>query len=240
MKVAVLQSNYIPWKGYFDIIHDVDAFVFYDDVQYTKNDWRNRNRVKTAGGPCWLTIPVGSSLDRRVCDVRIQDHAWQRKHLATLRQAYARSEHFASHADLLGRIYEDRAWASLSEFNHFTVKAIAGALGIGTRFLDSREYEATGTKQDRLVSLLQAVGATHYLSGPAARAYIHQEAFDDAGIMLEYKDYSGYPDYPQPHPPFEHAVSVLDLLFNTGPRAGWHIWGWRDAGSRPDDGAIRR
>src|SRR4029079_10372519 len=92
--VAVLQSNYLPWKGYFDIIHDADLFIFYDDVQYTKNDWRNRNRIKAPGGTAWLTVPVGQALDRRICDVEIREHHWQLKHWRTLQQCYGQSPHF--------------------------------------------------------------------------------------------------------------------------------------------------
>lgn len=228
MKVAVLQSNYLPWKGYFDIIHDVDLFIFYDDVQYTKNDWRNRNRIKTPNGPLWLTVPVGQSLDRLTCEVTLDDPRWAAKHHKTLCQYYGRAPHFRRYRAFLDEVYLGRTWATLVELNHFLIKSIAREfLGVSTAFADSRDYPTRGKKLDRLLDLLVQVGAEQYLSGPAARSYIVAEEFASAGIDLSFKDYSGYPEYPQFHPPFDHAVTILDLLFHTGPDAPWYIWGWR-------------
>ena len=154
LTAAVLQSNYIPWRGYFDLIHDVDVFVFYDDVQYTVNDWRNRNRVKTANGVVWLTIPVGNQNDRRICDVELRDGAWQRKHWMTIEQSYRKAPHFAKCEPFFRSIYE-RAWTSLSELNQTVITSIArDMLGITTTFRDSREFVLEHTKSDRLLSLL--------------------------------------------------------------------------------------
>ena len=227
-RVAVLQSNYIPWKGYFDIIHDVDLFVFYDDNQYTPRDWRNRNRIKTASGPQWLTVPVGSHRNRLIHDVDIPDPAWQEKHYQTLRQNYAKSPHFERYRAWLEHIYLGQRWSNLSQLNQATVEHVASEfLGIRTQFADSRAYAAQGQKLDKMVDLVVRVGASTYLSGPAAKEYIVPDRFAEAGIALEWKDYSGYPEYPQRFGPFEHGVSVLDLLFNTGADAPWFIWGWR-------------
>ena len=229
--VAVVQSNYIPWKGYFDIIHDVDLFIFYDDVQYTKNDWRNRNRIKTPSGPEWLTIPVGKSENRLICEVGLSDNSWSQKHWATLRQNYRRAPFFAEYEVVLEEFYLGRRWASLSELNQQFIQTVAReCLGIETRFRDSREYSPIGSKLDRLLDLLRKAGATRYVSGPAAKTYIDAERFLAAGIELVWKSYEGYPEYPQFYPPFVHGVSVLDLLFHKGPSAGEYIWGWR-AGS---------
>jgi len=228
MKVAVIQSNYIPWKGYFDIIHDVDVFVFHDDLQYTKNDWRNRNKIKTSGGPAWLTIPVGTSEDRLICDVEIKDPSWQKKHWNQIKTNYARAPHLAAYADFLKEIYVDRRWENLSALNQYLIGRIArDFLGITTTIRDSREVKPEGAKQERLLHLLKKVGATSYVSGPAAKDYIEPHRFTDANIELLWKDYSGYPEYPQLHPPFEHGVSILDLLLMTGPDAPKYIWGWR-------------
>src|SRR6476646_8546202 len=123
MRVAVIQSNYIPWRGYFDIIHDADVFVFYDDVQYTVNDWRNRNRIKTANGVVWLTVPVGNQNDRRICDVEIHDRAWSRKHRMTIEQSYKRAAHYQEYADFFHGMY-DRDWTSLSELNQTFITKI--------------------------------------------------------------------------------------------------------------------
>ena len=227
-RAAVLQSNYLPWKGYFDIIHDVDLFVFYDDNQYTSRDWRNRNRIKTAGGTQWLSVPVGADRNRLIHDVEIPDPGWQSKHFQSLRQNYARSPHFGRYRAWLEHVYLEERWANLSALNHATVEHVACEfLGIRTQFADSRLYAAQGQKLDKMVDLVVKTGASNYLSGPAARDYIVPERFAEAGIALEWKDYSGYPEYPQSFPPFEHGVTVLDLLFNTGSDAAWYIWGWR-------------
>ncbi len=229
-RVAVLQSNYIPWKGYFDIIHDVEVFVFYDDVQYTKNDWRNRNLVKTPKGTEWLTVPVGSREDRRICDVEINDTHWARKHWRTICQCYANAPHFGRYEGVLSDLYLGCTWKSLSALNQHLIKLIAhDFLGIETAFRDSREFSACGAKLDRLLNLLSMVGATSYLSGPAAKGYIAPERFETAGLNLQWKDYTGYPEYPQRFQPFTHQVTILDLLFNVGPEAPHYIWGWRNA-----------
>lgn len=228
-KVAILQSNYIPWKGYFDIINDVDLFIFYDDVQYTKNDWRNRNLIMTPQGPQWLSIPVGQEINRLVCDVMIPKNSWANKHLKTLQQNYSRAPYYESIRKFIDGIYLGRTWDNLSELNHYLIEKISRQyLGTTTEFSDSLEYQLHGSRQERLLGLLAQVGATSYLSGPAARSYIIEEDFSRAGIELIYKDYSGYPEYPQSYPPFTHNVSILDLLFHTGPDAPWYIWGWRD------------
>lgn len=228
-RVAAVQSNYLPWKGYFDLIHDVDLFVFYDDNQYTPRDWRNRNQIKTAGGPLWISVPVGNDRNRLIHDVMIPDPSWQARHMQTLVQNYAKCPHFAAYRGWLEHVLMECRWERLSELNHATIRHIAGSfLGIRTRFEDSRAYGAQGQKLDKMVDLVRRAGGTTYLSGPAAKDYIVPERFTEAGIALEWKDYGGYPEYPQRFPPFTHGVSVLDLLFNTGPDAPWYIWGWRE------------
>jgi WbqC-like protein family len=229
-RVAILQSNYLPWKGYFDLIHDVDLFVFYDDVQYTKNDWRNRNKIKTPNGLTWLTVPAGTDLDRLVCDVQLTDTRWAQKHWKSLQQSYSSAPHFKRYEAFFKDVYLGRRWDNLSELNQYLIKAIAGErLGIRTRFVDSRAYPAQGKKLDRLMDLIAKVGAQVYVSGPAGKSYIEADRFAQLGVELVYKSYEGYPPYPQRYPPFEHAVSIVDLLFNTGPDAPSYIWGWREA-----------
>ncbi|MBL8362807.1 MAG: WbqC family protein [Rubrivivax sp.] len=227
-RVAVLQSNYIPWKGYFDLIHDVDVFIFYDDNQYTKNDWRNRNQLKGPGGAQWLTIPVGDRLDRLICEVELPPGNWATKHWRTIEQLYAKAPHFARYRGLFESIYLDMRWSLLSDLNQHLVRTIArDVLEIRTEFQDSRAYRTQGAKLDKLLDLLGQSGATHYLSGPAARDYIDPARFSAAGIALEWKSYAGYPEYPQRHGAFVHGVSILDLIFNVGPEAPRYIWGWR-------------
>jgi len=184
-RVAVLQSNYLPWKGYFDIVHDVDLFIFYDDLPYTKNDWRNRNKLKTAKGATWLTIPVGAHIHRRTCDVELDGPSWQRKHWQAISDWYATTPHFDRYAKFFAELYLDRQWTHLSDLNQFLIKAIArDFLGVRTEFADSRSIAPVGTRQDRLLDLLQRVGASSYVSGPAAKDYIEPDRFAAAGIEL--------------------------------------------------------
>jgi len=228
MKVAVLQSNYIPWKGYFDIIHDVDLFVFYDDVQFTKNDWRNRNLIKKDNGPAWITIPVGKDLNRRICDVELEDTKWAKSHFLMLKQYYGKAKYFANFERWLENLYLNTRWEYLSDLNQFIIKHIANNfLNIKVRFDDSRNYHLTGKSDERLLSLLEQVGATYYVSGPSGQSYIDENKFNSRGIELAYKDYANYPEYFQYHEPFSHNVTIFDLLFHTGPDASYYIWGWR-------------
>jgi hypothetical protein len=228
-RVAVLQSNYIPWKGYFDIIHDVDLFIFYDDLQFTKNDWRNRNRIKAAQGVEWITIPVGQDMNRLICEVELKEATWQAKHWRTLQQNYGRCPHFGLYKPYFEDLYLGRRWTKLSELNQSLIRHIAREfLGLQTEFADSRSWRLSGQKLDRLLDLVTQSGASSYLSGPAAREYIEPERFAAAGVALEWKSYAGYPEYAQRFPPFEHGVSILDLLFNMGPQAPDCIWKWRE------------
>jgi len=228
-RVVILQSNYIPWKGYFDLIHDADTFIFYDDVQYTKNDWRNRNKIMTAGGPRWLTIPCGIDNKRLVCEVLLEDNSWQAAHWETIRQNYRRAPYFSRYRSTFEDMYLGRRWTSLSELNQYMIKLISSELlGIQTAFEDSRTYQLSGARLERLVDLVTQSAATHYISGPAAKSYIDEAVFQKLGVELIWKDYSGYPTYPQnPSLPFEHGVSILDLLFQVGPAAPDFIWGYR-------------
>jgi hypothetical protein len=226
-KVAVIQSNYIPWKGYFDIIHEVDVFVFLDDVQMTKRDWRSRNKIKTAEGTAWLTVPVKGGRGQLICETEIVQDRWQRRHLKSLHTNYSRTPFFGDYQSLLDWLYGE-THINLSEFNRQTTRMICDILGIETQLVSSMDLEANGSKTDRLINMCQELEATAYLSGPSARAYIVEDEFLEAGIELEYKDYSGYPEYPQLFSPFEHKVSILDLLFNCGPEAFYYVWGWRE------------
>ena len=228
-RLAILQSNYIPWKGYFDIIHDVDEFVFHDDLQYTKQDWRNRNRIKTDRGATWLTIPVGNSEKRRICDVELRGGSWAADHWRRIAAAYGRAPYFETYRPLLESIWR-HPWRYLSDLNQHLIRTIAGdILGLTTRFRDSRELELRERREDRVLEIVARTGAGVYVSGPAARAYIDPARFAERGVELVWKSYDGYPEYPQFHPPFVHAVTILDLLFHTGADAARYIWGWRTA-----------
>lgn len=229
MKAAVLQSNYIPWKGYFDIIHDVDLFVFYDDVQYTKRDWRNRNIILTQNGPQYLSVPVHASRETLICECKIADTKWKNKHYQALLSNYASTPYFRQYKDFLEYVYLECHWEYLYQLNRYLVEKISKEfLGINTVFQDSREFASHGAKDDKLLSLLQNTGCDTYISGPAAQSYMNVQRYTDCGINVIWKDYSGYPIYPQRFEPFNHQVSILDLLFNTGDDAPYYIWGWRE------------
>ena len=233
--VVVLQSNYLPWKGYFDLISDADVFVFYDDIQFTKNDWRNRNKLKTSNGVDWISVPVGDQIDRHISQVEIKNNFWQEKHWKTIQHNYGKCKYFPLYCTQFENFYLSRRWTQLSELNQYLIRLISvELLGLTTEFRDSRDYKVSGRKLDRLIEIVHKTGATRYISGPAARDYIDPLRFADAGIELVWKDYSGYPEYPQRFPPFEHGVSILDLLFNVGPNAPWYIWGWREGSSAPE------
>lgn len=227
-RVAIVQPNYIPWRGYFDIIHAVDTFIFFDDVQYTVRDWRSRNRVRRPDGTSqWVTVPTLGGRDQRICDVRI-DHGqpWARKHAETLRACYARAPFFDAYfppvVEVLGRRLD-----LLVDLDIELTVLVSGWLGITTEFMRSSTMGADGTKDVRLLDLLGKVGAGHYLSGPAAQEYIRPELFAAAGVGLEYQDYRGYPEYTQGLRGFDPAVTILDLLFAVGPEAPEYIWGGR-------------
>ena len=227
-RVAVLQSNYLPWKGYFDIIHDADEFIFYDEVQFTKNDWRNRNILIVNGKPQWITVPVGTNIKQRIVDVRITDHAWQRKHYMTMRMNYAHAPHFKKFISFFEDAFIGHTWEYLYQLNRYLIENIAQSfLGIRTKFSDSRDYISQGEKNEKLLSLLQSVGTDVYISGPAAKGYIRENDYSNAGIEIIWKDYDGYPVYPQKSEQFTHFVSIVDLLFNVGDDASYYIWGWR-------------
>jgi hypothetical protein len=231
---VILQPSYIPWRGYFHQIQKADTFIFYDDVQYDDRGWRNRNRVKTEQGTRWLTIPVFSQgvqvTHTPIRDVRISwDRPWARKHRETIRHSYTRAPHFAHYAPLLDDFYSRRG-DNLADFTIELTVALAWELGLTrTRFLRSSSLAAEGTKTDRLIALLAAVGADHYISGPSARSYVDEAKLAAAGVTLEYMTYD-YPEYEQLYPPYYPFVSILDLLFMTGAEAGEWVWGRYAAG----------
>lgn len=227
-RVAIIQSGYLPWRGYFDIIHDVDSFVFLDDVQFTVRDWRNRNRIKTPGGVVWLTVPTGNRRDVAIDEVRLPDAAWQRRHWETLRHVYGHAPHFARYREYFEWVYRGCQWEGLSELNQSLIRMISTQfLGCSTAFRDARILQAQGSKTSRLLELLLKLGATHYVTGPSTRAYLDVPLLENNGIHVRFKDYSGYPDYPQGRPPFHPQLSVVDLLFHAGPDSARYIWGWR-------------
>jgi hypothetical protein len=224
-KVAMLQPNYIPWKGVFDLIHRVDKFVFYDDVQYTKRDWRNRNKIKTKDGELWLSVPVKNAGKKLIYETEIDNETdWQSNHVKSIRNSYAKAPHFKMYDYLLSEIYETKKWTNISELNVASTKLIAKALNISVEWHLASELKCTGSKDgEKILKICEALKCDYFINGPAAKGFIDQNKFMEAGVELDYIDYS-YPEYPQVFPPFNHFVSVLDVLFNCGEKAPQFIF----------------
>lgn len=218
---VIVQSSYIPWKGYFDLINLADEFVLYDDVQYTRRDWRNRNLIKTPRGLVWLTVPVEAKgrYHQAIKDTLVSEPGWGRKHWAAISHNYARAAHFKDYRDVFEPLYLARHQTYLSAVNRMFIEAVCGILGIEARISASMDYDLADGKNERLLGLCQRLGCTRYVSGPSARAYLDIDLFAREGVQVEFMDYSGYLEYRQLFGAFEHGVSVLDLLFNEGPRA---------------------
>lgn len=219
-RVAIVQSNYIPWKGYFDLIASVDEFVIYDAVQFTRRDWRNRNRIKTPQGVRWLTVPVLTKGRARqsIRETQTDGPHWADVHWRTIQSNYARAPHFDYIAASIEPTFKNPP-ANLSALNEQLIKSICVMLGISTRITTDQNYRLIEGKLLRAADLCEQSGATTYVSGPAAKAYLDESILRACGIQTEWFDYSGYPEYPQLWGDFVHEVSILDLLFNCGPDA---------------------
>ncbi len=220
-KIAILQSNYIPWKGYFDLIASVDEFILYDDMQFTRRDWRNRNQIKTAQGLQWLTVPVKvkGKYEQTIRETEIDGSQWASSHWKSLSLNYRRAKYFDEISTWLQPLYETPPEASISQLNRRFIVAVSEYLGIRTKIANSWDYVLKDGKSERLADLCIQAGATEYISGPAAKNYLDEQIFADQGIGVTWFDYTGYPEYPQLWGEFVHAVSILDLLFNCGPQS---------------------
>jgi hypothetical protein len=224
-RVAIVQSNYIPWKGYFDLIAAVDEFILYDDMQYTRRDWRNRNQIKTSQGLQWLTIPVlvKGKFHQKIRETEIDGTEWAINHWKALVQNYRRASHFSEVAAWLEGLYIGKTYSHLSDVNRSFIEAICGYLGIETVIRNSWDYVLVEGKTERLADLCAKAGAKEYISGPAARDYLDEKIFLERDINLTWFNYDGYPPYPQLWGDFMHGVSILDLLFNCGKGASQYM-----------------
>lgn len=235
MRIAVIQSCYLPWRGYFDFINSVDLFVIYDDVQYSTGSWRNRNRLKTRNGLQWITVPVRARLGQRIDEVQIGEVSggrWQDRHRRQLYDALHTAPHYADAVDIWEACVA-LPHSRLTELNLELIVAICRYLAIDVPIVRSSDYAPRGSSTERLVNLLVGLGATSYLSGPTAKSYLEPWRFRAAGIRLEYKSYD-YPPYPQLWGPFEGAVTVLDLIANCGRRAKDYL-----TSSTPNEVAVQ-
>ena len=227
MTVSILQSNYIPWKGYFDIIAKSDVFVIYDEVQYTKNDWRNRNIILTQNGPNWITIPVRvNNLDQKIFETKIESTNWNRKNYNSIIFNYSKDPFFKDFKDFLEELYNVNS-EFLSEINIRYIRAICDLLGIKTRILDSRELNLKGNKSEKLLCACEKLNADVYLTGPAAKSYLDTDLFKASGVGVKWMDYSNYPTYKQIYEPFNHSVSIIDLILNNGSNSRDFIFNYK-------------
>jgi hypothetical protein len=222
IRAGIIQSSYVPWKGYFDLVRRCDRFILLDDVQYSRGDWRNRNRIKTSSGPKWISIPIKHSgtFPALIHDMRVDDPDWNRAHFALLEQSYRRSPGWTVLRGWMEQHLLAANFPTLSEVNEALLRSLCALLGITTPITRSEAYAVScDNATERVVRLCRAVGATHYLSGPSARDYLEEKRLADAGIALEYIDYAGYAPYPQPHGDFLHEVSILDAVACLGEGA---------------------
>lgn len=220
-KVAILQSNYIPWKGYFDMINMVDEFILYDCVQYTKNDWRNRNLIKTPSGVQWLTIPCRvESLHQRIDETKVSDKSWASKHLKSIIQNYSKAPYFKEYIAVFEALYKEvQNEEYLSIINYKFLTTINNILGIKTKISNCQDFTLIEGQTSRLVQMCKDANADIYISGPAAKNYLDESLFEEVGIRVEWMDYSGYKEYNQLFGEFAHGVSIIDLIFNEGSNA---------------------
>ncbi len=224
-KVAISQSNYIPWKGYFDLINQADDFVILDSVQYTRRDWRNRNKIKTSNSLIWLTVPVkvkGQYL-QRICDVKINGNDWVYDHWKSIELSYKKAKYFDEICMWLKPLYFENEYIFLSDLNKKFIMAILSYLGIKTNILCSSQFKEVSKKDQRILHILKDLSATDYISGPAAKSYIDEENFQAENIKIKWIDYNNYPSYQQLWGDFVHEVSIIDLLFNCGKSSLFHL-----------------
>lgn len=219
--IVITQSNYIPWKGYFDAINIADEFVFYDDMQYTRRDWRNRNKIKTKDGVKWLTVPVEAKgkYFQKINETKVSDSHWGKDHWATLVHNYSKARYFEDYKEIFESLYLNHKELYLSKINYSFIKVICEILGIKTKFSWSSEFDLKEDRTERLVDICKKCDATDYYTGPSAKAYMDETLFSNENINIHYFDYSGYIQYNQLHGNFIHEVSIIDLIFNEGPNA---------------------
>jgi hypothetical protein len=209
----------MPWKGYFDLISYVDEFIIFDDMQYTRRDWRNRNKIKTPNGLEWLTVPVQvkGKYDQRIMDVSTEGDLWKSKHLSSIMHNYRKSLHFESSMDWLTKAYDALESNNLSSINTQLIREVCNHLEIDTKISSSLEYSTSENPSTRLAQICLESEAGVYVSGPSARDYIETSVFEDREIEIEWFHYDNFPEYPQLWGKFESHVSVIDSIMNCGP-----------------------
>lgn len=210
----------MPWLGYFHKMMTADAFCLLDNVQFKKNEWQNRNRIKTAQGWQWLTVPVQYRYPEKIKEVRINSSVnWRRKHIEALKNNYRKSTYFTQYFDLIENIYS-RTWESIANLNCCLILKMREALGIEAKpLLIASEMEGLSEKPtQRLIDICRHIGADTYLAGADGPNYMDLEAFQREGIDVVVQDFQ-HPVYPQRHGEFVSHMSIIDLFFNCGPRS---------------------
>jgi hypothetical protein len=218
MKIIITQSNYIPWIGFFDSMAQVDMIVLYDDMQYTKRDWRNRNIIKTPQGLKWLSIPVEvkGKYFQKINETKISDSKWNIDHLNQIKQHYRTAKCYNEVIDWVEHLYLSCHFDYLSDINRYFIENINQYLGINLKIIGSEQFELAEDKTDRLVNICKELNATDYFSGPTAKVYMDSSKFEKENINVHFFDYSGYKEYEQLNGEFEHGVTIFDLIFNCG------------------------
>lgn len=217
MKLVILQPGYLPWLGFFDQIAQSDIFMFYDDVQYDKHGWRNRNRIKTSQGPQWLTVPVLTKNKKLplIKDVKIDNNtSWRYNHLQSIKQNYSRTPYFELLFPDLDKIYLQQ-WEYIIDLDTQLIDLILKILGLNRRIEFSSHFPVKGTQTERLINFCKFFKADEYLTGAAAKDYLQEGRFKEENIHLEYQKYN-HPVYPQLYGDFLPYLSIIDLLFNKG------------------------
>ena len=214
--IAVMQPTYLPWIGYFGMIDMADVFIFYDDVQFVKQSWQQRNRIKTQDGWIWLVVPVFQNFGQRINKVKINNNQnWSKKHWKSIQYNYSKAPFFNEYGGSFREIYE-KEWEYLVDLNITLIKKISEILGLDTKFMLSSELRGVeGTKTDRLINILKLIGADEYVTGPGTKAYIEPEKFKRNDIMLYWYEFK-HPSYKQLYGDFVPYLSVIDLLYNMG------------------------
>ena len=219
MIVAIHQPQYLPWIGYFDKMLKSDIFCYLDNVQFKKNEWQNRNRIKTAQGWQWITVPVKYRFPQRIDEVKINNEAdWRKKHFQTLISNYSKAPFFKEHYSFFKQVYE-RDWEFISELNIFLIEYIREKLGAGERqTVSASSLTLREDPSARLIDICRIVGADTYLSGRDGSQYMDLACFRDSGIKVITQDFQ-HPSYPQRFGEFVPQLSAIDLLFNCGPQS---------------------
>lgn len=218
-KVIITQPNYIPWKGYFSNMRGVDYLVMYDDVQYTKRDWRNRNYLIGPNGPVLLSIPVNTKgkFYQKINETIISDQNWYKNHWNFIETNYKKTKFFSKYGEVFYNLYNNIETNVISEIDLVFIVKIIELLELNIKILKSSDLNIIGNRNTRLLNICKTLNCDTYYSGPAAKSYMDEKMFLDEGIEVKYYDYSNFKKYKQNWNGFDHKVSILDMFFNLGP-----------------------